>query len=168
MFQSRLRMTNEICEKAQMIKIASSLHIKRPVSDVFAFIASSANDFAWQYGTLTAGRLSAAAAARGGSFRSVGHLMGRRMVSTFEVTEFELNRRYGFRSLTGPLISRTLYTLEATAGGTRISVATQAVRRDGSVIPGSGLEKYMQKELQDNLSRLKTIMEEARVAERLV
>lgn len=151
-----------------MVRIASSIDIHRPVAEVFDYISSSANDFAWQYGTLASGRLSAASAAPGGSFRSVGHLMGRRMVSTFEITEYERNRQYGFRSLTGPLISHTRYTLKATSGSTRVRIVTQADLGNGSATVGSGMEKYMQKELKDNLAMLKTILEDTRVAGRLI
>ena len=158
----------KIREKGKMVRIASSIDIHRPIAEVFDFISSSANDFTWQYGTLASGRLSKGAPARGASFRSVGHLMGRRMVSTFEITEYERNRQYSFRSLTGPLVLHTRYTVKATPGSTRIRIVTQAVPGKGSASVGRGMEKYMQKELKDNLTRLKTILEDTRVAGRLM
>ena len=143
-----------------MVSIADSINIHRPLAHVFDFISSSDNDFEWQFGTLTSGRTSEGAAAVGGSFRSVGHLMGRRMVSTFEITEYVNNLQYGFRSLTGPLVSHTLYTLKGSAPGrTTIQIDTQATPADGAVLPRRGMERYMKKELRDNLAMLKTIME---------
>ena len=142
-----------------MVKIASSIEIHRPAAEVFNFITASANDFEWQYGTLGSGRISEGAAGVGGSFRTVGHLMGRRVVSTFEITEYDSNRQYGFRSMTGPLVSHTLYTLEGTRHRTRIKVVTQASPDEASTQPGKVMEKYMQRELKDNLAMLKIVME---------
>lgn len=38
--------------------------------------------------------------------------MRRRNLGTFEMTEFEPNKKYGFKSLSGPLDSQTSYTFE--------------------------------------------------------
>lgn len=144
-----------------MLNIVASIDIHRPPTEVFEFITSSPNDPAWQHGTLASSRLFKGAAAPGGAFRTVGHLMGRRMVSTFEITEFEPNRKYGFRSLTGSLISHTLCTLKGTEGRTRIKIVTRASSRNESAMPESGLEQYMPKELKGNLAVLKTLLEQA-------
>ena len=144
-----------------MIQLDSSIMIYRPLTTVFDFISSSANDFEWQYGTLASDQVSAGAARVGSSFRSVGHLMGRRMIVTFEITEYEANRQYGFRSLSGPLESHTLYTLETADGTTRIRIRTQARPTGEAQVHEGVMAKYMQKELKDNLAMLKTILEGA-------
>lgn len=142
-----------------MVRISSSIEIFRPVAQVFAFISSSANEFEWKYGTLASVQISEGAGGVGASFRTVGHLMGRRMVSTFEVTEFEANHQYGYKSLSGPLDSHTKYTVEAGPGGTRLQVVTHASSRDASAPLDGFMERHMQKELNDNLSMLKTVLE---------
>jgi len=142
-----------------MFTVASSIVIYRPPTQVFDFISSSANDFEWQYGTLASSQISEGATRIGAAFRSVGHLMGRRMVSTFEITEYEANRRYGFRSLSGPLDSHTLYTLETGPGSTRIQAVTEAKSQDSFEVSEGIMQKYLHKELRDNLSMLKTILE---------
>lgn len=142
-----------------MIQLDSSIDIYRPLATVFNFITSSANDFEWQYGTLASDQVSAGNTGVGSSFRSVGHLMGRRMVVTFEITEYEANRQYGFKSLSGPLASHTLYTLETTKGRTTIRITTQANPADTFEGHEGVTEKYMQKELKENLAMLKSILE---------
>ena len=143
-----------------MINISSTIEIYRPLAQVFAFMTASANDFEWQYGTLGSGQVSAGATRIGTSFHSTGHLMGRRMLSTFEVTEFEANRKYGFKSLSGPLQVHTLYTLEATAGHTRVQISTQANPVDKGEAHEGVLEVHMQKQLREDLALLKCILEE--------
>jgi len=146
-----------------MINIASSILVHRPPSQVFDFISSSANDLEWQYGTLAAGQVSEGAQGVGASFRTIGHLMGQRMTGTFEITEFQVDRLYGFRSLSGPLHLHTLFTLETSHGGTRIDVLTQASPTNAHQASERSMEKYMQKQLKEDLALMKTILEGQRV-----
>ena len=60
----------------------------------------------------------------------------------------------------GPFVSRTLFTLESKLGKTRIRIVTKARTEDGSSITDRKLEKYMQRDLKDNLAILKTVLEE--------
>ena len=142
-----------------MIQLDSSIVIYRPLATVFDFISSSANDFEWKYGTLASGQVSTGRTGVGSAFRSVGHLMGRRMMVMFEITEYEANRQYGFKSLSGPLESHTLYTLETADGRTRIRITTQASPSEAFQGHEGLVEKYMQKELKDNLAMLKSVLE---------
>ena len=142
-----------------MIKIASSIDIYRPARMVFDFISSASNDFEWQYGTLASGPTSTEARRAGGTFQTIGHLMGRRMQGTFEVTHYDANRQYGFKSLSGPLHLNTLYTLEMESGRTRLNVTTQASPANVMETNERVMEKFMQKQLREDLAMLKSILE---------
>ena len=142
-----------------MIKIALSILIYRPLHQVFAFVATPENDFHWQYGTLLSTQISKGELGVGTLFRTVGHFMGRRMESVYEVTEFEPDKKYAFRSHSGPLISYTLYTFELMKGSTRINVSTQ-------ISPGTlfkpndtTTEKKVRKQYKENLVLLKDALE---------
>ena len=139
-----------------MININGSVVIYKPLKQVFDFTCASENDFEWQYGILTA---SGHAAGVGSLFRSVGHLMGQRLVSAYEVTDYEPNQKYGFKSLSGPLNLHTLYTFGMVDGGTKIISATQANVVNLIQINESILEKRMRRQLKDNLAMLKTVLE---------
>src|SRR5512140_619880 len=115
-----------------VINLNASVSIYRPVQQVFDYISATENDFQWQYGTLESAQVSAGAVGVGVFFRSIGHVMGRRLLGTFQITEYEKNRKYGFRSLSGPLESETLYTLEMARGSTKLNVVTQ-VKVDDSL-----------------------------------
>jgi hypothetical protein len=143
----------------RLINISSSILIYRPLNRVFDFISSAANDFEWQYGTLASGQLSEGARRVGASFRSIGHLMGRRVQGTFEITEYEANHRYGFKSLSGPLHMHTLYSLELADGSTRVNVATDASPANVLQVSEPMMKKYMQKQLREDLAMLKSILE---------
>lgn len=142
-----------------MINIISSILIERPVKQIFDFMSTPENDFQWQYGTLASARISEGASQRGTAFRSIGHLMGRRIQSTFEVTEYEPNRKYSFKSLSGPLQSCTSYTFEIDKGVTQISISTQVNAINFFQVNQGVLEKGMKKQLKENLARLKDLLE---------
>jgi hypothetical protein len=142
-----------------MIKIISNTQIYQPVKRVFDFISTPENDFQWQYGTLTSARLSEGVIGIGACFQCVSHLMDNRVQSTFEVTEYELNRKYGFRSISGPLQSFTTYTFEIIKSCTQVTVSMQANAINLIGLSENVLEKKMKRQLKENLAMLKNILE---------
>jgi hypothetical protein len=142
-----------------MINLDMSTMIYRPVRQVFDFMSAPENDFQWQYGTLATARLSEGASVIGTNFRSIGHLMGQRSISTFEVTEYEPNKKYGFKSLSGPLHSQTSYIFEIANRSTKITISIQANVVDFSQVDERILEKRMKKQLKENLAMLKDLLE---------
>jgi len=82
-----------------MINLYMSTTIFKPVEQVFDFVSEPENDFQWQYATLESARLSESVNVVGSSFRSISNLMGRRNMSTFEVTEYKTNKKYSFQSI---------------------------------------------------------------------
>ena len=81
---------------------------------------------------------------------------------TFEVTEYEPNKKYGFKSLSGPLHSQTLYTFELAGGATKVSISTQASATNVFQSDEGLLEKKMKKQLKENLELLKDILEQSK------
>ena len=142
-----------------MVNLNISTMIYRPIRQVFDFMSAPENDFQWQYGTLASARLSEGTSSIGTLFRSIGHLVGRRIESTFEVTEYEPNRKYGFKSLSGPLNSQTSYTFEIASGSTKVTVSTQANLVNFLQVGEGILEKKMKKQLREDLAMLKDILE---------
>lgn len=146
-----------------MIDLNVSTLIYRPIKQVFDYVSVPENDFQWQYGTLAATSMPDGASKIGSFFRSVGHLLGQRTQGLFEVTEYEPNRKYGFKSLSGPLHSKTSYTFEFASGSTKISISTQAHAVNIFEMNERLLEKKMKKQLKENLALLKELLESKRV-----
>ena len=142
-----------------MINLNISTMIYQPIKRVFNFMSAPENDFQWQYGILASARFSEEANAIGTLFRSISHLMGRRIESTFEVTEYEPNKKYSFKSLSGPLNSQTSYSFEIANGSTKITVSTQANVVNFFQVGEAILEKKMKKQLKEDLAMLKDILE---------
>ena len=145
-----------------MMKFDLSTNIYRPLSQVFAFVTTPENDFHWQYGTLVSDKISKGEMGVGTLFRVVGHFMGRRMERVYEVTEFEPNRRYGFKSLSGPMDSHTLYNFEVVKGSTKINHSAQISLGAPFKLNLTTTEKLIKKEFRENLALLKDILESSR------
>ena len=143
-----------------MINLISSTLIERPVQQVFDFVSTPENDFQWQYGILATARLPKGNSLMGTFFRSIGHLMGRRNLGIFEVTEFEPNEKYSFKSLSGPVHSRTSYTLENASGRTRLNISVQASVPNFFHITEQLLWTTMKIQLEEDVAKLKTLLEE--------
>lgn len=143
----------------KLIQIISNSQIYQPIKRVFDYISSPENDFQWQYGTLASTRIEGSNPGLGACFQSTGHFMGHRIQSTFEVTEYEPNQKYGFKSLSGPLQSYTSYVFEIAKGYTQIKLSMQANVINSMDFNEGILEKKMKKQLKENLAMLKEILE---------
>lgn len=142
-----------------MINLIASTLIERPVKQVFDFVSTPENDFQWQYGTLATARLPKGSGAMQTFFRSIGHLMGRRNLSTFEITEFVPNKTYSFKSLSGPVHSSTSYLLENVGSRTRINISIQANAPGFFHLTEKLIWKTMKIQLEEDVATLKTILE---------
>lgn len=142
-----------------MINFSLNAQIYRSLKQVFSFVTTPENDFQWQYGTLASTQLSKGEMGIGTLFRTIGHFMGRRVESTYEVTEFELNKRFAFKSLSGPMHSHTVFTFEVMEGSTRINISTQASPGDLFKTADIIVEKKVKKQYKENLAMLKGVLE---------
>jgi len=142
-----------------MISINLNALILRPVWEVFDFIADPENNPQWQYGSLGSVQLSSGDMQVGTLFSSIGHFMGRRIQSNFEVTEFETNKSYGFETISGPIQLQTSYKFEIVDRGTNVIVF--------SLINPGGFFKLIdpivtraaKKQFKENLIMLKKLLE---------
>jgi hypothetical protein len=142
-----------------MINLNVSTKIYRPIKQVFDFVSNPENDFQWQYGTLAAARLPDGTDRLGSFFRTIGHLLGHRLQGIFEVTEYEPNKKYAFRSVSGPLHVETCYTFNIDSGSTKVSIATQASAANVFDMNERVMEIKMKKQLKENLALLKGLLE---------
>ena len=143
----------------KMINFDLNTHIYRPIKQVFAFVATPENDFQWQYGTLASSQVSKGEMGVRTLFRAVGHILGRRIETIYEVTAFELNKSYGFKSVSGPVDSYTLYTFAMTEGGTEINLFIETNPRDLFKPNDTVVVKKFKKQYKENLAMLKSVLE---------
>jgi hypothetical protein len=146
-----------------MISFDLNTQIYRPLQQVFDFVTTPENDFQWQYGTLSSAQISKGEVGVGTLFHVVGHFMGQRIESVYEVTDFEPNKKYGFKSRSGPTDSYILYTFGAMQGSTRLKVSTRVSTGNLAKPGGIAVEKKVKKQCRENLALLKDILEADRI-----
>jgi len=146
-----------------MLSFNLSTHIYRPLVQVFRFVATPENDFQWQYGTLDSSQISQGEMGLGARFRATGHFLGQRIESTYEVTEFELSKSYGFQSRTGPLESHTLYTFEVSKATTKVNMSARLGLGELFKPGDCTVEKKILKQYRENLALLKGFLEADRI-----
>ena len=146
-----------------MISINLNTLIFRPIWEVFNFITTPQNNSQWQYGSLLNAKLSTEDMQVGTVISSFGHFMGRRIQSKFEVTEFEANKRFGFKTITGPIQLQTSYSLEAIEHGTSVTVASMINPGNFFKLVDPIVARVAKKQYKENLTRLKELLEARKI-----
>ena len=142
-----------------MITFNVSALILRPIGDVFDYVATPGNNSKWQYGSIASVQISEGKMRVGTLFSSFGHFMGRRIQSTFEVTEFEFNKNYGFKTLSGPVQMQSHYKFNAVERGTNVFVSTQANPGGFFKLVDPIVARIAKTQFKENLTVLKKLLE---------
>jgi uncharacterized membrane protein len=132
--------------------------IRRPVAEVFAFVADGLNAPKWRPGildiSLESGRDLGAVYKQG--VKGPG---GRRIAADYRVTAFEPNRRLGFEAIAGPVRPTGQFTFEDVNGATRVTFGLQAeLSGFKKLLMGGMVQRTMDAEVAA-LERLKTVLE---------
>jgi uncharacterized membrane protein len=84
-----------------MLKVETTVQIDRPSEEVFAYLSNFENNPEWQSGQLQAKFTSDGPLRVGSTYDQVAKVLGRRVVSTFKVIEFESDRMVKASSTSG-------------------------------------------------------------------
>jgi len=150
-----------------MFNLTIGTIIDAPIERVFDYMSAPENDIQWQYGTLATATITNRLNRIGVYFRSIGHFLGRRNLGTYQVIESSSNRKYRFKSLSGPLHLHTAYTFGTIDGGTKVKISIHVGTINFFQINERVLEKRMKKQLRENLAALKALLEVKQVSHRL-
>jgi uncharacterized membrane protein len=135
-----------------------SVSIRRPISEVFAFVADGENAMRWRPGVRDVSHQSGAG--RGAIYRQgVKGPGGRRIAADYEITAFEPDRRIAFRAIAGPVRPTGEYRFAAEGDGATVSLALDAtVTGWKRLLMGRAVQSTMDSEVR-NLETLKSILE---------
>ena len=132
--------------------------IRRPIADVFAFIADGLNGPQWRPGitdiTLVSGSGVGAAYKQG--VKGPG---GRRVDADYRVTAYEPNHRLAFEATAGPVRPTGEYLLDETPEGSRLTFSLAAeLSGIKKLLMGGAVQKTMDSEVAAT-ERLKELLE---------
>ncbi len=146
-----------------MIKAQHSIHIDRPVHEVFEFLRDHENRIYWQANLVEQEheRLD-----KGSRITEVRNVLGRRIEIHGEVTEYEADRRITFTGQ-GPHVKRLEYhySLDDEDGGTKFSTEVDLQLADMFGMTEPIIQRMTDREIDHFNKLLKDILEHPDVHE---
>jgi uncharacterized protein YndB with AHSA1/START domain len=141
-----------------MIQHEVTIHLNRPVEQVFAFLMDTGKLSTWQSNLIKMEQLTEGPLRAGSRFREVRRLGRRESEIQGEITAFEPNRRFETKTITKPQVTVS-YSFEAENGGTRLKhkfvmLTSGLMRLLEPLIAGS-----IKKESESDFEALKRILE---------
>jgi len=103
-----------------MIQHEVTIHLNRPVEQVFAFLMDTGKLSTWQSNLIKMEKITEGPLRAGSRFKEVRRLGRRESEIQAEITLFEPNRRFETRTLSKPQVTVS-YSLEAEEEGTRLN-----------------------------------------------
>jgi uncharacterized protein YndB with AHSA1/START domain len=135
-----------------------SITIARPLEGVFAVLSDVEKTAAWNSSAVEEQWTTPGPVGVGSRRRAVGNVLGRRMENEAEVIEFEPNRRWRMRSVSGPRWDTTA-TFESVDGGTRVYWAWSFQLAGVLRVFEPLLPSLFRRRFSKDLKKLKTLME---------
>ena len=141
-----------------MLTAEREVTIKRPVAEVYAFVADGLNASSWRPGVLDIVLVSGAGL--GAVYKQgVKGPGGRRVDADYRVTAYEPNRRLSFEAIAGPVRPTGQFVFEDVNGATRLTFALQAeISGVKKLLLGGTVQKTMNAEVAAT-ERLKQVLE---------
>jgi len=146
-------------EVKEMARMEASVVINRPVEEVFAHMTKVENWPQWHSGMLEAEQTSEAPMGVGTTIRGVNQFLGRRMEWTSEITEYEPNRKWGQKLISGPMSMEQSVTFEPVKGGTSLTVVGEGEFGGFFKVAEPLVIRTAGSQLKGNLAKLKEILE---------
>ena len=142
-----------------MVKVKTSVVINRPVEEVFEFADDPNNDAQWQTGLIESKQISEGPPGVGTTFLYVSQFLGKRLESTFEITEYEPNRRVGIKSTSGPIPLSITTTFEEAEEGTKVSFEAEGDVSGVFKLAEPIVARTAQRQFEGNFLTLKDVLE---------
>ena len=142
-----------------MIQVRIEVTVDRPSEEVFAFISNFENNPKWQSGMREAKFTSEGPLGVGSTYDQVASFLGRKVVSSFEVIDYDPGRMVKATSTTGSFpitFTRMVETLER---GTRVSAIIEGDAAGFYKLAKPLLKRFVQRSVDTDYRRLKEILE---------
>ena len=142
-----------------MATFENTLLIRRPIEDVFAFLADFENLPRWNYAIVKTHKLSQGPVGVGTIYQQVRSVPSR-SEERFEVTAYNPPRQLQIQGRLGPFPSRLAYALDVVPEGTRITNAVELELRGPGRLLGRVAVPRVRDAVAANLQKLKDLLEQ--------
>ncbi len=142
------------------IRQEHSVVIDRPVEEVFAFVTDLNNDPLWQSTSLETEQTSEGPVDAGTTFRNTSKFLGRRIDSTYEVTENDPPHKQCVRITSGPIPGSGCYLFEpANGGSTRFTQIFEAEAGGFFRLAEPLVARAIRRQMEADMETLKDLLE---------
>lgn len=141
-----------------MIKVENTITIMKSVEEVFNYSNDPDNTSEWQSGVEFV-KYPEGTPTVGTQFTEVRKFMGREMNTTLEIIALEPNVKYAAKTLTGPVSYEVNVTYEKVGEGTKMTTVIEGEIGGFFKLAEGMVVKQLEKSLQEDSQRLKTLLE---------
>lgn len=142
-----------------MINFEIGILIDRPVQDVFTFLSNPLNLPKWQTMIAKIDPVSPGPVQVGSKFTVHSEMLGRKIDGVMDITEYEPPVKFGFKNVAGPMQVHATATLKPVGTGTKVTLTAQGEPGGVFKIAEGVLAKQVQSQMEENLKRLKSVLE---------
>jgi len=142
-----------------MIKVEHSTVIKRPVNEVFEFVADPTKEPEWQEGVIEAGFSPGSIPGVGAEVFEKRKFMGREMISKLQITQYEVNKMFAGKVTDGPVKFEISQAFEAVDGGTKVSITIHGEPSGFFKVAEGMVQKQLQSQMASDFERAKKTLE---------
>ena len=142
-----------------MVRVEHTVVIYRPVKEVFEFLTDPENNRLWQDGVVKSRKISEGRVNVGTRGEDIRKYLGREFQTTYEIVEYQPDKKLRFKSLSGPMKFEGSYTLESVNEGTRFSFSIQGEAGPFAALMGALAERMARKQVERDAANLKRLLE---------
>jgi uncharacterized protein YndB with AHSA1/START domain len=141
------------------MNLEKSVVIKRPLEEVFAYVAKGENWSEWATELVESTKTSEGPLGVGTTYMHVAQMLGRRIENGYEVTEYEPNNRFSMKSTSGPIPADVALTVDSADGGARLDLNVHAEIGGFFKLGEPVIARMMDRQQDANLANLKDLLE---------
>jgi uncharacterized membrane protein len=142
------------------VDVRTQIEIDRPIAEVAAYAADPDNVTAWYANITSVEWKTERPLAVGTQVAFVAEFLGRRVVYTYEIREFEPGRRLVMSTAEGPFPMETTYTWEAAPnGGTRMTLRNRGDPSGFAKIATPMMARSVRRTNRKDLRKLRRVLE---------
>lgn len=143
-----------------MIKVETQVVVRRPGDEVFAYISNFENNPQWQSGQLEARITSEGPLRVGSTYDQVATFLGRRIVSSFEILEYEPGYLVKASSTAGSFPITFTRTVKPIEGGSEVRAVIEGDASGFFKLAEPLMARMVQRSVNADYQNLKRILEE--------
>jgi uncharacterized protein YndB with AHSA1/START domain len=140
------------------VDVVTEAVIPRPVAEVAAYAADPTNAPVWYANISKVEWETPPPLGVGSRIAFVARFLGRQIAYTYEVTDYEPERRLVMQTAQGPFPMETTYAWQPVAGGTRMTLRNRGVPSGFGAVAAPVMAAAMRRANRNDLAALKAVL----------